>query len=74
MNIREELQTKLNALTAAYDAEKAPIEAALKSGESWLEREYESVVSEIQALIAKVRGTPAQAAMQNPLPPTPPTA
>jgi len=56
--IREELQTKLNEITAAYEAEKAPIEAALKSGESWLEREYESVVSELESLIAKVRGTP----------------
>jgi hypothetical protein len=56
--IREELQSKLDLLTATYQADKAPIEAELAKFESWLDNEREAFKAEMEAVIAKVRGTP----------------
>ena len=62
--IRQELQAKLDALTAAYEAEKAPIEAELAAASSWLDKEWH----ELEAWITHLRNTAA------PTPPTPPAA
>jgi len=59
--IRQELQAKLDALTAAYEAEKAPIEAQLATFESWMDKEWEAFKAEMEAVIAKARGTPPAA-------------
>ena len=59
--IREELQAKLVEIDAKWNAERAPIQEALNSAESWLGREYDTFKAELEAIIAKVRGTPPAA-------------
>jgi hypothetical protein len=59
--IRQELQAKLDALTAVYQAERAPIEAELAKVDSWLDKEWEAFKTEMEAVIAKVRGNPTSA-------------
>ena len=59
--IRQELQAKLDALTAVYEAEKAPIEAELAKVGSWLDKEWDAFKAEVEAVVAKARGTPPAA-------------
>jgi hypothetical protein len=67
--IRQELQAKLDLLTATYQAEKAPIEAELAKVDSWLDKEWEAFKGEMELLIAKVRGSAAPTVVNPPVPP-----
>lgn len=59
--IRQELQAKLDALKASFEAEKAPLEAQLAKYDTWLDMEWDSFKAEVEALVAKAR-TPTPAA------------
>jgi hypothetical protein len=53
--VREEIQTKIDAIKAKATADVAELEAHLNGGGNWLDQEFEAVKLNLEALIVRIR-------------------